>query len=117
MRSKFEESVAALLNKRGLSFEYEPKDKVVSYVITHTYLPDFVLNNGIMVETKGRLTYFDRQKHLAIKSQHPELDIRFVFQRPYNKIRKRSKTTYSEWAEKHGFKWAAGSIPVEWFNE
>ena len=35
----------------------------------------------------------DRRKIKAVKEQHPELDIRMVFQAPYHYIKK-SKTTY-----------------------
>ena len=37
---------------------------------------------------------------LAVKKQHPELDIRMVFKAPFNKISKRSKTTYAQWCPK-----------------
>ena len=36
------------------------------------YTPDFVLPNGIIIETKGRFTVADRRKHLLIKKQHPK---------------------------------------------
>ena len=53
----------------------------------------------------------------AVKKQNPELDIRFVFQAPYNKLYKGAKSTYAQWAEKNGFKWAHySSIPVEWLT-
>jgi 3-deoxy-D-manno-octulosonic acid (KDO) 8-phosphate synthase len=53
----------------------------------------------------------------AVKKANPDLDIRFVFQAPFNKINKKSKTTYAAWAEKNGFQWAAyHSIPVEWLT-
>ena len=32
----------------------------------------------------------DRKKHLLIKEQHPELDIRFVFSRAGNKLSSKS---------------------------
>lgn len=81
-----------------------------------TYTPDFVLQNGIIVEAKGRLTVHDRTKHTRISEQHPDLDIRFVFQ--YNNpITKGSKTRYTDWAEKNGFRWAMHTIPKEWFKE
>jgi N-acetylmuramoyl-L-alanine amidase len=44
------------------------------------------LPNGIIIESKGRFLTADRQKHLLIKQQHPQLDIRFVFQRSANPI-------------------------------
>jgi hypothetical protein len=40
---------------------------------------------------------------LAVKAQHPEWTIIFVFQNPNQTIAKTSKTTYSKWAEKNGF--------------
>jgi hypothetical protein len=48
---------------------------------------------------------------------NPDLDIRFVFQAPFNKIYKGSKTTYAKWAEKSGFPWCSyQSIPIEWLT-
>jgi hypothetical protein len=78
------------------------------------YTPDFVLPNGIIVETKGRFVVADRQKHLFVKAQHPELDIRFVFSNSKAKISKTSKTTYADWCTQHGFKYADKEIPNEW---
>ncbi len=83
----------------------------------HTYTPDFPLRNGIIIETKGKFENSDRAKHLFIKTQYPELDIRFVFQRPSDPIYKGSKTTLAQWAEKFGFKWAAQLIPADWLKE
>ena len=55
------------------------------------------------------------QKHIAIKAQHPELDIRFVFQRN-NTLTTKAKMTYGAWAEMHGFKWCIfPHIPPDWF--
>ena len=81
------------------------------------YLPDFHLINGVFLEVKGRLTSEDRRKMKAVKLCNPELDIRFVFQAPYNKIYKGSKTTYAKWAEKHGFPWCSyQTIPIDWLT-
>ena len=98
--------------------EYESEK--LAYVIPaskHTYNPDFKLPNGIFIETKGRFTLEDRKKHLLIKAQKPDLDIRIVFQNPNAKLNKRSKTTYGMWADKNGFKWATKQVPIEWINE
>ncbi len=84
---------------------------------THSYTPDFKLPNGIFVETKGRFVMEDRKKHILIKEQLPNLDIRFVFQNSKNKIRKGSKTTYADWCIKHGFKYADKTVPTEWILE
>lgn len=93
------------------------KIKYAVPMMERTYSLDFELPNGIMVETKGRFMPIDRAKHLYLRTQHPELDIRFVFQRAKTPITKGSKTTYAMWAEKHGFTWAEGEIPDDWFVE
>ena len=55
-RSSFEATLVTDMERRGLSFEYEPKDKHLCYMLD--YIPDFVLPNGIVVEAKG----FGRQR-------------------------------------------------------
>lgn len=82
-----------------------------------TYTPDYVLRNGIIIEAKGRLTASDRVKMLLVKEQHPRLDIRFVFMNPRVRLSSVSKTTYGEWATKHGYQWADKWVPEEWFIE
>ena len=83
----------------------------------HFYTPDIILPNGIIVEVKGRLVKADRDKHLLIKEQHPNLDIRFVFQSANNKIRKGSKTTYAHWCDKNDIKWCEKIVPDSWLKE
>ena len=82
-----------------------------------SYTPDFILTNGIIIETKGYLECDDRQKHIFIKKEHPHLDIRFVFANPNTPIHKGSKTTYAKWCQTHGFLYATKQIPSEWFKE
>ena len=87
----------------------------MSYSIdeTRVYLPDFRLANGIIVECKGRLTSADRKKMKLVKMQHPDKDIRLLFQFN-NKLNPRSKTRYTDWAEKNGFVCAVGGVPDAW---
>lgn len=68
------------------------------------------------MECKGRLTVFDRVKHLLIKEQHPDKDIRFVLQFD-NKLNPRTKTRYSDWCKQHGFTYAMEEIPKEWQDD
>jgi Phage endonuclease I len=117
-RSGLEEAVAEQLREAGVNSKYE--SLVIEYVKpqrTSKYTPDFPLPNGIIVETKGRFMTEDRQKHLLVKAQHPDLDIRFVFSNPNQRISKTSATTYAMWATKHGFKFAAKLIPAAWVKE
>ena len=112
-RSGLEERVADLLQGLGVTYEYESTK--VPYVIRHNYTPDFLLPSGIFLETKGYWDPEDRRKMLAVKEANPELDIRMVFQAPYNKISKKSKTTYAQWCDKHNIKWTSfAEIPIDW---
>ena len=114
-RSKLEEQVADLISNLGVTYEYESTK--IPYVIQHTYTPDFCLPNGIWLETKGYWDAKDRKKVLEVIKQNPLVDLRMVFQAPYNTISKKSKTTYAQWCEKHGIKWASyATIPVEWLT-
>ena len=114
-RSSFEATLVSDLEFRGLDFEYEPKDNHLTYMLE--YIPDFRLPNGILVEAKGYFDPTDRTKMLRVKQANPEADIRFVFM-ANNKINPRSATRYSDWCDKHGFKWHVGrSIPEEWWHE
>jgi hypothetical protein len=112
-----EENGARLQEFYGEPAPYETV--VIRYRIERDgrYTPDFPLHNGIVVETKGRFLSADRAKHKLIKVQHPDLDIRFVFSNPRAKLGKRSKTTYADWCERNGFKWASRTIPDEWLEE
>lgn len=116
-RSGLEDQVSAQLKRHGIDAGYETLK--VRYVVpekSHTYTPDFALPNGVIIETKGRFVTADRQKHVLIKKQRPDLDIRFVFSNPMARISKASKTTYASWCEKHGFQYAAKFIPEEWMK-
>lgn len=117
-RSGLEDNVAKQLKDAGIDYKYEEiKYEYEEPATKHKYTPDFVLANGIIVETKGRFMPDDRKKHLLVKQQHPELDIRFVFTRSKSPINKGSKTTYAMWCEKNGFKFADKLIPKEWLDE
>jgi hypothetical protein len=106
------------LKSQGVRFAYEkvhipftqPKKE-------RKYLPDFILGTGVVIETKGLFQTDDRQKHLWIKAQYPDLDLRFVFSNARARIAKKSPTTYAMWADKNGFKWAHKEVPPEWLSE
>jgi hypothetical protein len=116
-RSGLEVRIARELDKQGVAYEYEPgRIEYLTQKPRH-YTPDFVLHNGIIIESKGYFQSADRAKHLAIKATHPDLDIRFVFSNPHNKLGTKSTTTYAMWCERYSFKWAHESIPASWLKE
>ncbi len=117
-RSGLEEKIAADLERREVTYEYETSK--IEYVIPSRdakYTPDFHLPNGIIVEGKGVFDTEDRQKHLLIQKQRPDLDIRFVFSSSRKPLYKGSPTTYAAWCEKNGFQYADKLIPESWLQE
>lgn len=117
-RSGLEEVIADQLRAKGIDPQYEStKIDYVKPSKKAKYTPDFILPNGIIIESKGRFVTADRQKHLLIKEQHPDLDIRFVFSNSRGRISKLSATTYAMWCQKNGFKYADKEIPEAWLKE
>ena len=93
-RSEFERSFAHWLIKNDVSYDYE-KFYVEYQPKIKKYTPDFYLpKQDIYIETKGFFDFADRQKHLLVKEQNPDIDIRFLFVNANNKLNKSSKTTY-----------------------
>jgi len=129
-RSGLERRVALSLHAKRIQFSYE-KEKVVYIVpsVERVYVPDFCITTKsgkkIYIETKGIWDAEDRRKHLLIKRQRPDLDIRFVFTNPNMKLSKKSKTTYADICEGRGrvpykgvtWLYSQKKIPPEWLSE
>lgn len=123
-RNKFEQVTGDNLNDKSISFEYETER--LPYTITANYIPDFILftrsGRKIYIETKGNGRSFDgasRRKLIAVRSQHPEKDIRLVFwsDGKFGATRKDgTRQTQSGWAAKNGFKYSIRNIPDEWLQ-
>ncbi len=117
VRSGLEEKICQDLSARGVKYEYESvKLRYTRPASEHTYTPDIVLPNEVILELKGRLTVQDRQKMILVKKQHPDLDIRFVFSNSKTKISKGSKTTYADWCVKNGFPFVDKQVPDDWLK-
>tara|TARA_B100001778_G_scaffold266449_1_gene227554 strand:+ start:1940 stop:2293 length:354 start_codon:yes stop_codon:yes gene_type:complete len=114
-RSGLEEQVAESLDTLGVIYEYESTR--ISYTLQCKYSPDFILANGVHLEAKGYFPGKERRKLLAVIKDNPDLDVRMVFQKPYQKLYKGSKTTYAQWCDKHNIKWCSYyDIPIEWLT-
>lgn len=111
-RSTFEYTIAKQLGDRAM---YESIS--IPYIVPTSkrkYTPDFILDNGIIVECKGRFTAIDRKKMILVREANPTLDIRLLFQNANVRLSRTSKTTYGDWATKNNFIWANKIIPEEW---
>ena len=120
-RSGLEDKLSKQIKTAGLEVQYET-DKIKYQVPPRQakYTPDFRLpkDGGFFyVEAKGIWDVQDRQKHLLIQEQYPEIDIRFVFSNSNNKLYKGSKSTYASFCDKHRLQWAHKTIPDEWLTE
>ena len=119
-RSKSEEKIYNLLKEKKIPCEYEKGKIEYEWLENKTYVPDFfLLENGIILEVKGRFVLEDRKKHLFIRKQKPELDIRFIFDNPKAKLYKGGKMTNGSWCDKYKFKYSSlrEGVPEEWINE
>lgn len=118
-RSGLEETIGAQIEAdTGSPPRFE--ERWIPYVVPekrHKYLADFELANGIILEGKGIFDAKDRAKHLFVKAQYPELDIRFVFSSLKTKINPGSPTTVKDWCERYGYKCCQKVVPKSWFFE
>ena len=116
-RSGLEHPLSLYLDEHKVKYDYENIKIEWEDLAYRTYTPDFILYNGIIIETKGRFLAADRRKHIAIKKQHPKLDIRFVFTNSRAKLSKGAKSSYADWCIKHGFRYYDRIIPEDWLKE
>jgi hypothetical protein len=121
--NSLETRIASDLTSAGISFTYRAKP--ITYqkpARTAVYTPTFVITDGpkagIVIQNKGRFVTEDRQKHLVLKTQYPDLDVRFVFSRSKDRISRRpDSVTYAAWCERNGFQYADKSVPAAWIEE
>ena len=120
-RSKFEEDFSLQLQNDELNYKYE--EEILEYIVPerkHKYVPDFVITTKsgkkIYLELKGRLEVADKKKMLLVREQHSDLDIRFIFQNARGR-NKGQKSTFGNWADKHGFKYGHKTLPKNWLLE
>lgn len=128
-RSLFEIAIANHLendaNELGYSWDYESADYKYQKPLSKlsTYTPDFkiITRSGkvIFIEAKGRFRDLaEYKKVLWVQEQHPDIEIRFLFQNSMLKHSPSLPLTYGTRAEKDGFRWAHGSIiPKSWLEE
>jgi hypothetical protein len=68
-RSGLEETISLQLTSLKVPVLYETQKIKYEVNEIRSYTPDFILPNGIIIESKGRFVAADRKKHLLIKKQ------------------------------------------------
>lgn len=120
-RSKLELRFEEILKEAKAEYDYEVTK--IPYIIpesNHNYIVDWTVKGKLYLETKGYLSdYQERHKYILVKTQNPDLDLRFVFDNP-NKLCGGTKMTHAKWADKYGFKWCGvkdTETIIKWINE
>lgn len=136
-KSRIEQTVGKQLLSLKIPFEYETNSFGYTVKNTHgycadcgspnsvvdrSYTPDFFLPNGVIIECKGKFTATERKKHVAMREQHPDLDLRILFQQNSYLQKKQHRgdksKRYGDWCDSKDIKWACGiRLPEEWLEE
>jgi hypothetical protein len=103
LKSKFEKRFYEEITRRGLVLSYETD--TLPYTLDLSYKPDWKVEDGLYLETKGKFDYVERRKMLAVLRANPGKEVRMVFMRN-QKLGKGSKMNYGEWCDKHGIRWS-----------
>lgn len=132
-RSGLEFNVRQRLDALNILYGYEStKIKYTVPSVDRYYTPDFVfykLDGTFMyIETKGAWDAEDRKKFFLIKEERPDIDLRFIFNNPNQRISKKSKVTYADVCEgklrgrknfivPYAKVGKNGELPLEWLKE
>lgn len=108
--------------------DWEHHAEKVTYVVEHTYQPDFtraLQGTLILLESKGRFwDHAEYSKYIWVKKHLPiNVELVFLFANaaapmPGAKIRKDgTKRTHGEWATANGFRWyTEDTLPDTWID-
>lgn len=128
-RSAGEMLMTTFLEGKRVKFLYEERTLKIPYTVPaseHDYLPDFFLKKKdgtiMYIDYKGVWDLEDRRKHLLVQQQHPNLDIRMVFERDPRKQyigAKGKSATYADICTKGSGRgpWKDFSLPFTWVKK
>lgn len=114
LRNPFERKILRQIEDAGYPVKYESEK--IPYVLASHYLPDYIVvtpTGKLYIEAKGYFRPESKRKMLAVKRQHPELDIRIVF---YKSKSPKRNLAHERWAKKTGYKYSFDTIPMEWLE-
>jgi len=94
-RSTWEANYARYLNHVGIKWKYES----ITYNLTEnkTYTPDFILDDGTIVEVKGWLTKQGKEKLDLFRKEYPDAKIVVVDRKAYNELKKLYQFKLEKW--------------------
>lgn len=94
-RSTWEANYARYLNHLGIKWKYE----AITYQLgdNKTYTPDFLLDDGSLVEIKGWLTKKGAEKINLFKLIYPHVILNIVDRTPYNAIKAQYQYIIPNW--------------------
>jgi hypothetical protein len=103
-RSTWEANIARILNYKNIKYEYESEyiqldlsnEKVN---ITPTYIPDFILDDGSIIEVKGFWDSRSKAKMKLVKEQYPDRKILVIDCDLYTCINKKYSSIIDTWEE------------------
>src|SRR3990167_1481711 len=116
-KSHLEVRFATKAKTQGLNIQYEAN--IFPYVRPSHYTPDWKIGPQTYIETKGYFSPSDRAKILTFLEQYPGIKLYLIFGNAKNKLNKNSRTTYGEWAKKHGIEFGdiRESLKRDWWQK
>jgi hypothetical protein len=132
-KSMYEYKISLYLDSIGVEYEYE-KTKFEYYISTrkgvcrdcgsnkieesHIYTPDwFIPSSGVYIESKGIWDGKGRKIQLAMKRDHPDIEIKMLFLADKWLAQKTKKKKYSEYCKLNNIDCAVsikGIVPDSW---
>ncbi len=103
-RSTWEANIARVLNFKNIKYEYESEYIYLDLSnekinITPTYIPDFILKDGSIIEVKGFWDTRSRAKIKFVKEQYPDKKIIVIDSDLYICIKRKYSSVIDNWEE------------------
>ncbi len=95
VRSSWEANYIRYLNFLGIKWKYEPKTFELKE--GYSYTPDFILEDGTIIEIKGWMTKKGKFKIEQFKLSYPNLKFKLIQRKEYRKLYKKYAEIIPKW--------------------
>lgn len=109
-RSSWEANIARILNYKGISWEYEKK--MFTMEDNTMYLPDFFLEDDIILEVKGYWDADSRKKVTTFQKENPNIRLMILDADMYFTLGHIFKQFIPEWENEEAWKSYSETIPL-----